>query len=63
MVVLDDGSGGASAPMPDGVRVWSGATLGSVALVCRVAREEGVASAVHFAGKSRSASGLRCRTY
>lgn len=58
VVVLDDGSGGAPAPLPDGVRLVRG-DVGDIALVCRVAREAGVVSAVHFAGKIQVAESVR----
>lgn len=58
IVVLDDGSGGEAAKLPDGVRVVRG-DIGDVDLVARVVREERVDGAVCFAGLIQVGESMR----
>jgi UDP-glucose-4-epimerase GalE len=58
VVVLDDLSGGAAAPMPDGVTLVRG-DIADVALVRRLCAENRVRAAVHFAGKIQVGESVR----
>jgi UDP-glucose 4-epimerase len=58
VVVLDDGSGGAGARLPSGVRLLRG-DIGDSTLVSALCRDHRIDAVVHFAGKIQVAESVR----